>query len=404
MLIVEDKRRPHHTQRAAIAEAIRTTPLVRHKASRRWMDGRGVGHDDRPALGAQWAQDDPLAARLNALARQAAADRAGASSSRFSTTCRAHKPGHKGSPRVQPANRAVESKTSGGRWEPDGTRRTVTEGLRMGTGHRMGLRSSATVPLAHIQRGRRVKRAAGGDVPCAVPAARHIPHEPSGKPVGIAGGLKSFSTASDGHMLATPRDRRTAEQRLKRRHRRVARTLTRAQHRKTASTRLATGSLRVHRQRTDGAVKAASTLVQSRDSGAFEDVPMAHRVKNPHLATRIRDASGGRFRSGVRYDAQGHGSPVRAVPARFTTQDGSGCGSRVKKSRSLRTPMGPHGGLVLDRDGNAALTMLAAAWVLVAGLKRTAGQADTGRLRTANAAGQRTSGGRQRLRSAKLAG
>ncbi|HEU5199453.1 MAG TPA: transposase [Ktedonobacterales bacterium] len=137
---------------------------------------------------------------------------------------------------------------------------------------------------------------------------------------------------------------------------------------------------------------------------AYEDLKIAHLVKNHHLAKSISDASWGLFLSWVRYYGQVHGIPVVAVPARFTTQDCSGCGYRVKKSLSQRTHACPSCGLVLDRDWNAALNILAAALVIVA-TYRTAGQSETGRASARrNASGQTTAGGRVRARSAKLAG
>src|SRR5215467_1915326 len=83
--------------------------------------------------------------------------------------------------------------------------------------------------------------------------------------------------------------------------------------------------------------------------------------------------------------------PVIAVSPRFTTQDCSGCGYRVKKTLSMRTHVCPSCGLVLDRDWNAALNILAAALLLVAAQDRTAGQAGTGSNNTANASGQNAS-------------
>ena len=53
--------------------------------------------------------------------------------------------------------------------------------------------------------------------------------------------------------------------------------------------------------------------------------------------------------------------PVVAVSPRYTTQDCSGCGFQVKKTLSMRTHVCPSCGLVLDRDWNAALNILAAA-------------------------------------------
>jgi putative transposase len=95
MLILEYKLRTNKSQQAAIDEAIRTTQFVRNKALRLWMDTRGVGQYDLQALCSQLAQDFPFAARLNSMARQASADRAWASISRFYKHCQDHTPGRK---------------------------------------------------------------------------------------------------------------------------------------------------------------------------------------------------------------------------------------------------------------------------------------------------------------------
>jgi hypothetical protein len=122
---------------------------------------------------------------------------------------------------------------------------------------------------------------------------------------------------------------------------------------------------------------------------AYEDLQIASLVKNHHLAKSISDASWGLFLCWVRYSGVVHGIPVVAVPPKFTTQDGSGCGFRVQKSLSMRTHLCPNCGLVLDRDDHAALNILAAALGLVAAHNRTAGQAGTGAASAArNASGQ----------------
>ncbi len=161
-------------------------------------------------------------------------------------------------------------------------------------------------------------------------------------------------------------------------------------HRKKAIKKLAKGYLKVQRQRKDFACKQASALVTSSDLIAYEDLQIAHLVKNHHLAKSISDASWGLFLSWVRYYGHTHSVPVVAVPARFTTQDCSGCGFRVKKSLSMRTHICPACGLVLDRDWNAALNILAAALAWLAA-HRTAGQAETGARKGANASGQTAS-------------
>lgn len=132
MLILDYKLRTNQAQQAAIDEAIRTTQFIRNKALQVWMDGRGVGKNDLQALCAQLAHEFPFAARLNSMARQAAADRAWQAIARFYQNCREKKPGKKGYPRFQKDNRSVEYKTSGWKLEPDGKR--LTQHPR--TGHR----------------------------------------------------------------------------------------------------------------------------------------------------------------------------------------------------------------------------------------------------------------------------
>ena len=206
MLILEYKLRTNQVQRAAIDEAIRTTQFVRNKALRLWMDGRGVGQSDLQALCSQLAKDYPFAARLNSMARQAAADRAWASISRFYKHCREKKPGKKGYPRFQKDNRSVEYTTSGWRLEPDGKRITFTDGHGIGTVRFIGKKGTIeTYPTSQIKRVRLVKRADGYYVQFAVKADRRIIHEPTGKQVGIDVGLKSFYTDSDGQTVDNPR-------------------------------------------------------------------------------------------------------------------------------------------------------------------------------------------------------
>jgi putative transposase len=404
VLILEYKLRANKSQQTAIDEAIRTTQFVRNKALRLWMDTRGTGPYQLQALCSQLAKEFPFAARLNAMARQAAADRAWFAISRFYDNCKSGKPGKKGYPRFQKDNRSVEYKTSGWKLEADGKQLTFTDGLGMGTVRLIGTRSIETFPIAQIKRVRLLRRADGYYVQFAVQADRQITHEPTGKQIGIDVGLKAFYTDSDGQQVDNPRYLCKAETKLKRLHRRVSRKVKRSKNRKKAIKRLAKGYLRVSRQRKDFAVKAARALIQSSDLVAYEDLKIASLVKNHHLAKRISDASWGLFLGWLRYYGQMHGISVIAVSPRYTTQDCSGCGERVKKTLSMRTHICPACGLVLDRDYNAALNILFAALEYLAAY-RTAGQAETGRSQERqNASGQWTSSALKRLRVVKPAG
>jgi putative transposase len=397
MLILEYKLRTNHAQRAAIDEAIRTAQSIRNKCLRAWMDTRGVSGYDLQALCSQLALQYPFAAKLDAQARQASADRAWQAITRFFKNCREHKPGKKGYPRFQHDNRSVEYKVCGWKLGADGTHIRFTDRHAIGTLRLIGSRSIEAFPTAQIKRVRILKRADGYYCQFAIQAERQMAHEPTGVQVGIDMGLKSFSTDSEGGAIENPRFLRKAETKLKRLHRRKDRKQKGSKNRRKAIQRLAKGYLKVSRQRQDFACKQARTLIISHDMIAYEDLQIANLVKHHHLAKSISDAAWGQFLGWLRYYGHIANVPVVAASPRFTTQDCSGCGERVRKSLSTRTHACPRCGLVLDRDRNAALNILASAL-------RTAGQAETSTLRRANASGQGTAGERKRLRLVKSAG
>ena len=362
MLIYEYKLDGKKPQYAAIDEAIRVVQFIRNKCIRKWIDGRGVRSNDLQCSCAVLAQEYSFAARLNSQARQASADRAWAAISRFYETCKEKKPGKKGYPRFQHDIRSVEYKQTGWRLEPDGRRITFTDGCGIGTLRLVGNKKQevSTFPVQQIKRVRLVRRADGYYCQFAVQAQRTIKHVSTGKPVGIDVGLRTYYTDSAGNTVNNPRYYRKGAKRLKRLHRRLSRKQKKSANRKKAQKQLAKAYLRVSRQREDFARKQANALVSSHDFLAYEDLQIRNLLRNRHLSKAISDASWGTFLQWVKYYAAVHGIPVIAVPPQFTTQECSVCGTRVKKSLSVRTHICPTCGLVLDRDENAALNILQA--------------------------------------------
>ncbi len=84
-------------------------------------------------------------------------------------------------------------------------------------------------------------------------------------------------------------------------------------------------------------------------------------VRNHHLAKSIHDAGWGQFITWVNAYGAMHDIAVIAVAPQFTSQQCSECGTLVKKSLSVRTHICHGCGVVLDRDHNAALNILAKA-------------------------------------------
>jgi putative transposase len=131
--------------------------------------------------------------------------------------------------------------------------------------------------------------------------------------------------------------------------------------------------LKVQRQREDFARKTANALITSSDLIAYEDLHIRNMLKNRHLSKSIHDAGWGTFLRWVKAYAAIHDSPVMAVPPAYTSQDCSECGTRVKKTLSVRTHICTGCGIVLDRDQNAALNILSKALDGTVGHTGTAG-------------------------------
>ena len=367
MLIYEYKLDGNQQQYQAIDEAIRTVQFIRNKCLRTWMDGRGISRNDLQCSCAVLAKEYSFAACLNSQARQASADRAWAAISRFYEHCKNRKPGKKGYPQFQHDNRSVEYKQTGWKIEPTGRHIGFTDGCGIGRLRLVGNKKQSieTFPIKLIKRVRIVRRADGYYCQFAVQTERRVEHTPTGNQVGIDVGLKAYYTDSAGDTVENPRHYRKAEKRLKRLHRELSRKKKGSANRTKARKQVARAYLKVSRQREDFARKTANALVSSSDFIAYEDLKIRNLVRNRRLSKSISDASWGKFLQWVNYYGTVHEIPVIAVPPQFTTQDCSGCGTRVKKSLSVRTHICPACGLVLDRDENAALNILHAGLLIL---------------------------------------
>jgi IS605 OrfB family transposase len=399
MLIFEYKVDASKKQYAAIEEAMRVVQFIRNKCLRLWMDERGISKNDLQCYCAVLAKAYPFAHSLNSQARQASADRAWFAISRFYDNCKQKKPGKKGYPKFQHDNRSIEYKQTGWKIEPDGKHLILTDGCGIGRLRLVGnpKQQIASFPTELIKRVRIVHRADGYYVQFGVKSERCIVHQPTGKQVGIDVGLASYYTDSEGNTVENPRHYRKAERKLKRLHRNVSRKQKKSSNRKKARKQLARASLKVQRQREDFARKTASTLVSSHDLIAYEDLTIRNMVRNHHLAKSIHDAGWGTFLSWVKAYGLMHDIPVIAVVPQFTSQECSACGALVKKSLSVRTHICTSCGVVLDRDHNAALNILAKA------LARTLGHRETSSSEE-NASGQTASTRTPKRATGKRAG
>jgi putative transposase len=383
MLVFEFKTYGKATQFQAIDEAIRTTQFIRNKAIRLWMDGFAKSWVELSRHCALLAKEFPFASKLNSMARQAAAERAWASISRFYDNCKKKVLGKKGYPTFQKDCRSVEYKSTG--WKLSENRKSIFFSDKNGIGKLKlkGTRDLNFYSSDQIKRVRLVKRADGYYVQFCVSADRIEDIEPTGNTVGLDVGLKEYYTDSDGVMVENPKFLRKGERDLKRSQRRVSQKVKGSRNRGKARHILGKRHLKISRQRKDHAVKLARCVVQSNDLIAYEDLRIKNMVKNHCLAKSINDASWYQFRVWIEYFGKVFKRVTVAVNPQYTSQECSSCGVIVRKTLSTRTHICKCG-CVMDRDENAARNILSR------GLG-TVGHTGTFALDASNASGETTS-------------
>lgn len=357
MLVFEFKAYGKSAQFIAVDDAIRTAKFIRNSCIRLWMDVQGIGKNDLQKYCAVLAANFPFANELNSMARQASAERAWSSISRFYDNCKKGILGLKGYPQFQKDYRSVEYKTSG--WKLADNRKSITFTDKKGIG-RLKLKGSRDLhfyQVNQIKRVRLVKRADGVYVQFCIDVARSENIEPTGNTVGLDVGLKEYYTDSNGVRLSNPKFLRRGDSILKRSQRRVSRKVKGSKNRSKARQILGNRHLKISRQRKDHAVKLARCVVQSNDLIAYEDLRIKNMVKNHCLAKSINDASWYQFRIWVEYFGKVFKRVTVAVNPQYSSQECSSCGENVKKSLSTRTHICKCG-CVMDRDENAARNIL----------------------------------------------
>lgn len=179
------------------------------------------------------------------------------------------------------------------------------------------------------------------------------------KAVGIDMGLDSFATLSTGDKVRNPRFFRKAEKKLAKAQRKLSSaekgTPERAKKRKV----VAHIHERTANQRRDFAHKLSGNLVNQFGTIVFEKLNINGILKNHRLAKSIADAAWNQLVLFTTYKAEGAGRRVILVDSRNTSKMCSRCGSLVEKTLSDRVHSCPHCDLVLDRDVNAAINILA---------------------------------------------
>jgi len=172
-------------------------------------------------------------------------------------------------------------------------------------------------------------------------------------------GLNSYAVLSNGTIINNPRLYRKSEKRLTHLQRWMSRKERGSRNWVKAKTRVARHHKRIGNRRSDFLHKASRKIADAYETVYVEDLKIGNMVRNRCLAKSISDAGWGRFIRMIAYKEEGTGGQLIQVNPRGTTQECSQCGKRVKKSLSDRIHECPFCGLVMDRDQNSALNILA---------------------------------------------
>jgi len=380
MKVFEYKLYGSQDQFKGIDRGIRTTQFIRNKCIRLWIDeitkpkhGRkSIGRYDFNNYCVELAHNFDFCAKLNSMARQAAAERAWASVANFYNNCKKKVKGKKGYPKFKKNCRSIEYKTCGWKLSKDYKQLTITDRNDIGTLRMKGGYKLHPEHIKKIKRVKLVKKADGyyAQFSIDIPNTEYIGL--TGKLIGIDVGLESFYTDSNGEKVENPRFLRKVEQRLKLLQRRVSKKKKGSANRRKAINRLAKKHLQVSRQRKDFVVKTARCVVKSNDFVVIENLQVRNMMKNHKLAKSIGDTSWRLFATWLKHFGNKFGKMVVTINPKNTSQRCSNCGKipTIKKALNIRVHNCEYCKYQVCRDHNAARN------VLINGLA-TAGHAES---------------------------
>ncbi|MCC5615193.1 transposase [Nostoc sp. CHAB 5836] len=174
--------------------------------------------------------------------------------------------------------------------------------------------------------------------------------------IGIDMGLKSFLVNDLGEEITIPQHYRSSEKNLKRLQRSLSRKKKGSSRRQKAIKRVGKAHLKVSNQRKDFHHKTAQKLLQLGLHVAHEKLNIKG-IARTRLAKSTHDAGWGQFLQILSIKAEKAGLMAIAVNANGTSQNCSGCGTKVPKTLSDRLHVCHECGLTLDRDYNAAINI-----------------------------------------------
>ena len=212
--------------------------------------------------------------------------------------------------------------------------------------------------LGTIKRVRLIQKAGKWYAAFALEAPLSATLPPTGESVGVDVGIASLLTMSNGERVENPRWYRAEQKKLRVIQRRVARRTKGGGNRRKAVRQLQTQHERSANRRKDYCNKVAHDLIQRYDMVALEDLRITNMARNRHLSKSILDAGWVYLVTHLAHKAEEAGRLVVLVNPAYTSKTCSRCGTLLEHLTLADRWLTCVCGLSLDRDHNAAITIL----------------------------------------------
>lgn len=177
--------------------------------------------------------------------------------------------------------------------------------------------------------------------------------------VGLDVGLKTFAYLSTGEEIPNPRFFRAEEAALARAQRKLSKAPKGSRERKKKRKVVARVHERISNRRANFIEQQVASLIKRFGLLAVEALVVRNMMKNPKLAKSLADVSWSMFFTHLLDKAEEAGREVVRVNPAYTSQTCSACGHRQPMPLSVRVYDCPHCGLVIHRDHNGSLNILA---------------------------------------------
>lgn len=184
---------------------------------------------------------------------------------------------------------------------------------------------------------------------------------PTGPVIGVDLGVNHMAILSDGRVVENPKPLKAGLRKIRKLSRELNRRIKGSNNRGKTVDRLAKAHWRIGNVRRDALHKATTVLAKNHGEVVIEDLNVQGMVQNRHLSRAISDVGMGEFRRQLEYKCRRFGSRL-TVASRFypSSKRCSSCGAvKDEMPLAVRTYECGRCGLILDRDWNAALNLVA---------------------------------------------